>query len=199
MSNSEFGWELQQTKLPDTFYSSTHQQPISQCLVCEKSLLEEGTQYFIEKSVRKYPEYQAEDIVFEYAMCLSCAEKQRKELSTESLQKIEEFFSERVDFQSRSQEFLEKSGTEVAPWLARCVITNKPLEELEEYTLHAHCQGGNLLFTFMPYMISGEAMDEIADLLSEQTLGEIDRFTGKYFTGPPEVSEILKKRRLILL
>jgi hypothetical protein len=35
-------------------------------------------------------------------------------------------------------------------------------------------------------------------LLSEKSLGEIDDFTGKYFTGPPEVSAILK-RRLILI
>jgi hypothetical protein len=43
-------------------------------------------------------------------------------------------------------------------------------------------------------MLGGRAMDSIMDLMSDHTLGFLDDFTGKHFTGPPEFSEWLKAR-----
>ena len=50
-----------------------------------------------------------------------------------------------------------------------------------------------------PYAIGPKAMDELTDLLSNKTLGEMDDFLGTYFTGPPEVNELFKPRRPVLL
>ncbi|MCH8874659.1 hypothetical protein IH824_18165 [candidate division KSB1 bacterium] len=38
-------------------------------------------------------------------------------------------------------------------------------------------------------MISGEAVDEIANLLSNKTLGEIDGCVGEFFGWPPELKK----------
>ncbi len=42
-------------------------------------------------------------------------------------------------------------------------------------------------------------MEEISQLLSPETIDELDRFKGKYFNGPPELAEILNSRRFVPL
>jgi hypothetical protein len=51
----------------------------------------------------------------------------------------------------------------------------------------------------MPYGLCAEAMDEITSLLSEKSLGEIDDFMGNYFSGQPEIAEIIRNRSLIMM
>ena len=51
----------------------------------------------------------------------------------------------------------------------------------------------------MPFAVSLAAMDEIAALLSEETLGEMDDFIGTHFSGPPELADILLKRPPVLI
>jgi len=44
-------------------------------------------------------------------------------------------------------------------------------------------------------------MDDVSDLLSNETLDNMDDFTGKYLTGPPEFRDYFKspKRRPVLI
>ena len=51
-----------------------------------------------------------------------------------------------------------------------------------------------MVLTAMPLALSLSAMEEMTSLLSEKSLGEIDDFIGKYFSGPPEVAALLKKK-----
>ena len=187
------------TDIPVDFHSFADKKAFERCISCNTYLQEANTEYLIEKAVRRYPGFDTHDVIFEYAMCLSCAGRMRQELSASSLRNIENFFEQRVDLYGRRQEMLYEYGLDHEAWLDRCIVTGKPKSELEEYQIYGHCLGNRFLFSYMPYMISHEAMDEMSDLLSEKTRGEIDRFVDDNFGLPPELKQPIKDHPVLLL
>ena len=187
------------TDIPAEFHSFSQGKAFSHCISCNTDLLATDTQYLIEKAFRSYPGFGTQDVIFEYAMCLPCAERMRREMSAESMRNIQQFFDERVDFYGRRQELLYEHGLNHAAWLDRCIVTGRPKAELEEYQIYGHCQGDRFLFSYLPYLISHEATDGMADLLSEKTRGEIDRFIDDNFGLPPELKQPIKDHPFVLL
>lgn len=174
--------------LPTEFHSHTTGEPFKKCISCEKNLLDPPIPYVIEKAVKKYEGYKAFDVIFEYALCFECADKMKNDLSTESTQRINDYFRQNIDF-SKAQEMKNEES------LKKCFITGTPKEELVEYQIFAYCNGDNLSGLVPPYMVSGVVMDEVADLLSNQTLDELNGFIDEHFGLPPE----LKPENLILV
>lgn len=76
-------------------------------------------------------------------------------------------------------------------WLDHCIIHGTPVEELSEFQLIGHCQGREMLVTHMPFVIGGEAMDEILQLLSNETLDELGGFRDEHFGPPPALKRDL--------
>jgi len=152
----------------------------------------------VEKSFRQIPEMNLRESIFEYALCHSCSAMMNASLSTESRERIDAYFQENTDLYGRSKKLLSAKTLRLKPWVEKCIVKGTPILKSREYQLVAECNGKNLIFTVMPFAISLEAIDEITGLLSDKSLGEIDNFMGKYFTGPPEVSEILKRRLVII-
>jgi hypothetical protein len=132
-------------------------------------------------------------------MCLSCAELMRRELSLSSLSRIQEFFDQRVDLHGRREELLQDEAVNPEHWLQRCLITGEDLTNLDEYQIYGHFVGNQCVYSFMPYMIGGPAVDEMTELLSEKTLGEIDRFIDENFGLPPELKKPIKDNPLIFI
>lgn len=188
---------LKQTEIPDIFKHHTTGEHFEKCISCDRYLLESGTPYLIEKAVKKYPGYKATDILFEYAMCMGCVTKMRQELSQESLQRIQQYLEEKVNLYDRTK-YLEGCHNP-QEWLSHCIVTGKPMHALNEYQIYAYCDGNRLQFSGMPYMISGEAADEMANLLSVKTLGEINRFIDENFGLPPELKNPIKDQPVILI
>lgn len=186
-------------EMPKQFYSYASGEPFTHCISCNMDLLSSGTHYVIEKAIRKYKGYTAEDVVFEYAMCLSCAEKMRQELSKESLERINRYFEQHVDLEKRRKELLENKEFNPDSWTSKCLITGESVNDVEEYQIFAHCSGNGLMYSFMPYMISNKASDEIAVLLSDKTLDELDGFIDNHFGLPPGFKEPIKGRDLIFV
>jgi hypothetical protein len=54
------------------------------------------------------------------------------------------------------------------------------------------------VYDIFPYAISGTAMEEVNELISEKTRDILDDFIGQHFSGPPEVAEILKRRPVLV-
>ena len=187
------------TDIPADFHSFTTKKAFERCISCDVRLLENNTEYLIEKAVRRYPDFGTQDVIFEYAMCLNCAGRMRQELSASSLRNIENFFEQRVDLYGRRQEMLYEYGLNHQAWLDRCLVTGQPRSDLQEYQIYGHCQGNRFLFSYMPYLISHEAMETMSDLLSEKTRGEIDRFVDDNFGLPPELKQPIKDHPLVLL
>lgn len=194
-------------KLPDIpkeFFNSETNQPFSKCLVCECDLMKESQPYAIERAIRHYPEMELKSVVFEYALCAKCIAQMENELSSETKMSIMKYFAANLDFSSRPQwKPNEDEDEEVIPfnvseWIENCSVKGIPRSELYEYTLCARCIGGKIIPEVVPYMISGLAQDDLVDLFSNKSLGFLDNFTDKHFSGPPEFKELFKGRPILV-
>lgn len=170
---------------------------LSECIMCNKHLLTPAQDYLIEKSVRYFTELKKTEVIFEYAMCLVCAESMRQELSVESRQRIEAYFAQHVDLKKR-ETLLKPNRVPLKNWINTCLIKGTPIKGSFEYSLYAHGFGKKMVYGFFPYAISGEVMEEVNELLSKKTREVLDDFIGKHFSGPPEVAEILKRRPVLI-
>lgn len=194
--------------IPKEFFNSETGSPFSNCLVCECDLKEEAVPYSIERAIRHYPEMELKSVVFEYAMCAKCMAQMESELSSETKMAIMKYFAENFNYQNRPQwlahsgdkesEALAKPEFDINDWIARCSVNELPREELYEYTLCARCIGDKIIPEVAPYMISGQAQDDLIELFSNKSLGFLDGFTDKYFTGPPELKELFKGRPILV-
>lgn len=184
--------------IPEEFKNFSTGAHFSQCIECDKDLLQSGEEYFIEKAIKTYPGFKAKDIIFEYAICMTCTERFRKQISEESMQSIARYFAENVNLANRMQ-IMQNHPDEPEKWMEKCLVKGTENQDLQEYQIYAHCKGDRLLTTQMPYMISGEALDEISNLLSNKTLDELDGFMTKNFGPPPELLEPIPGRRRVIL
>jgi len=169
------------------------------CIICDKFLLDQKVEYVIEKAVRRYKSFDTQDVIFEYAMCLACAENMKNELSRDSLERIQQFMMHHSKLLEQNQQLLNENNWNINDWIGRCAVTGQPIEEQEEYQLYAHCRGNQIVFSGMPYMIGGTAMDQITGLLSQKTLDELNRFVDDNFGIPPELKQPIKDNPIVLL
>ncbi|MFT6866373.1 MAG: hypothetical protein ACJA08_001204 [Cyclobacteriaceae bacterium] len=182
--------------IPKEFYSASTGIPFDRCIECDKYLLEENTEYLIEKAIKNYPGYKAQDTLFDYAICMDCAQAMHGKMSKESLENIQLYFTENVDLKERSN----KSQTEDLSTLTqKCMIKDTLRNESTEFQLYAHCVGGKVFMGNPPYLISGEAMEEVMTVLSKATKDELGGFFDKHFSPDPDFFESDPKRRLILI
>ena len=85
--------------LPAEFHSFTEEGPFTKCTLCEEPLLEDGTPYLIHKAFHR------SEVIFEYAMCLPCRAKMQEELSTESLERINQYMDQ-FHIEDRNEQLL---------------------------------------------------------------------------------------------
>lgn len=187
------------TDIPSLFYSHNTEAPFTNCISCNRHLQEPNTQYLVEKAFRHYREFGTTDVIFEYAMCLDCAERMRRELSLSSLAKIQEYFDTHVDLQKRRELLMKSEPVNLDQWLENCLISGESKDTMDEYQVYGHFVGNRCVYSFMPYMIGGPAVDEITNLLSDKTLGEIDRFIDENFGLPPELKKPIKDHPIIFV
>lgn len=171
--------------IPPTFYSFETGAPFERCISCEKYLLNDDTEYLIEKAMKSYEGYKAKDVIFDYAICMDCAEKMRKKISKHSWNHIMRYFEENIDVNFRNQ-LLKEEPTES---LSYCLLKKTPINDCREYQLHAHCKGSKLFMNNPPYMISGAVMDELMPKLSKETVDEMNGFFKKHFSPDPSFFE----------
>ncbi|MFQ5639050.1 MAG: hypothetical protein ACE5IR_13790 [bacterium] len=185
-------------KVPTIFQSIETGKPFSNCISCEKALLENGVQYVIEKAIKNYKQFNTTDTIFEYAMCLQCYDEIQKTFSDTSKRRIESYFQNNVDFVQRRERFLKNEDLRIDEWISTCVVKGTAARDLTEYQIVCQCDGELMLYTYMPFMIGSEAMDEVAQLLSTQTLGEIDGLYDDFFGLSPELRDLLNPRLLVV-
>lgn len=172
------------------------------CISCNNELLESEESYIIERAIKKYRKLNTSIVIFEYAICIQCATKMNARLSEESLKNIQKFMSTKVRTSTSIFSKLDQAETfNYTELLDKCLITGKNIDDdaVSEYQLIAHCEGNKLIPWEFPFMISGEALEEISELLSEKTRDELDDFIDDHFGLPPEWKEAIKKRDAVLI
>ena len=184
---------MNSNEIPEEFYSFETNAPFDRCIECNKYLLEEGTEYLIEKALKRYEGYEAKDVIFDYAICLDCADKLRKEISKESWKSMMDYFQNNLDIKER----LEMANQSPEENLKKCMIKKTSIKDCHEYQVFAHCNGSKLNMQNPPYMISGEVMEELIPLLSESTIDEMNGFFNRHFSPDPSFFEPTPKLILV--
>ncbi|MFY0600962.1 MAG: hypothetical protein JXR03_14905 [Cyclobacteriaceae bacterium] len=182
-------------EIPKEFYSASTGKLFDTCIECEKSLLEGETEYLIEKAIKNYPGYRAQDTLFDYAICMDCAKGLHAKMSKDSLATIQQYFAENLDMQARIE---DSKAEDLEPLTQKCMIKGLSRNETPEFQLYAHCVGDKVFMGNPPYMISFESMDEVMGLLSKATKDELGGFFNKHFSPDPDLFEI-DPTRLILV
>lgn len=173
--------------LPSTFYAEDTEAPFETCLACDRALLEGSTEYVIEKGYRSFEEYDVQETVFGYALCLDCHASLSKSFSASSKRRCQSYLSSHVDLPQRTASLLAAESIDPTQWTQRCIVHDTPKSELQEYQLLAHCHGEDLLLTHLPLMIGGPAVEELVQRLSNETLDELGGFRDEYFGLPPKL------------
>ena len=179
--------------IPESFYSFESKQPFERCISCDRYLLDDETEYFIEKALRTYPGFGAQDVIFDFAICMHCAEEFRNKISRESEQSMISFFQQNVDFSQRMK-MMEQHPDRC---IEHCMVSGRAAADCTEYQLVAHCKGNRIHDRNPPYMISGEVIEKLGDVLSRQTKDEMDGFLDRFFSPDPSLFET--KPRLVLV
>lgn len=179
--------------IPSLFKSFLTEKPIENCIMCEKFLLGEGTDYFIEKA------FKDDYVEVEYAICMDCAENMKGTMSKQSIENIENYFRSNMQFMQERFMNLEDDNFDPERMLSQCAITGTKREDLNEYQIAGFFNGSHLNPATIPFLISGEIAEEINGLLSKETKGEIDGFVDDFIGLPPDWREILKTHRPILI
>jgi hypothetical protein len=184
--------------IPKEFYPFESDEPFKECKVCGIDLALGTTDYFVEKAVKNNVEYQVKDIVFEYAICSSCAQNMQQSISVESKQNMQTFFVNQQVFMDQVQAYQQGEGEEVDEIITKCSISGEPVNSMNEYMMFGHFRGNKMLTTTMPYILGGRAMDELSELLSNETLDEMNDFKNQYFGGPAELEDLWKGKPVFL-
>ena len=178
----EFGI-ISRVEIPTSFHSVEHDGPFTKCLMCNGELVANGKDYMIEKV------YRGTEVILELAMCTDCREGCGKSMSVESMEAIQKYFESNLDAETRIRELYHAPSANtnnVDAWIETCVLKGKSIDDLREYQVIAYCNGNELIKGFFPIMISGDAVEEISELLSEQSKGWMDDFVGDNFGMPSE-------------
>lgn len=172
------------------------------CISCNVDVVASGEPYMIERAIKRYAYMEGmEAVIFEYAICAKCAEKMRKSLSTESLQRMEKHFLEKANWDQKLELFNAEKQPTVDDFIGDCIFTGQKMDDkdINEYQLIGHFQGNKLRLDKMPFMMSALAAEEVSELLSAKTKDELDDFIDDNFGLPPEWKKALKERDFILV
>ncbi|HBH25675.1 MAG TPA: hypothetical protein DDY13_19940 [Cytophagales bacterium] len=184
--------------IPKIFHSYDTGQPFDHCKVCGRNLLDGQTRYFIEKAVNQYKGLKKSDVVFEYAICMPCYEEINQTMSEESKKNIQEYFTHHVNLLARNQFLMGGVRPDIDHCLSHCVITHTPRNDTEQYQIVGLFQGNQIVYETMPMMISMEAIDEMANLLSNKTLDGLNDFMDDILDLPPELKGLFKDKPVLI-
>lgn len=184
--------------IPEVFYPFESNEPFKECMVCSIDLTLGSIDYYVEKAIKNNVEYQVKDVVFEYAICSSCAQNMQKSISEESQQSMQLFFTNQTEFMNKIQAYQQGEGEELETILSKCSLYGQPTEQMSEYMMLGHFRGDKMVATTMPYILGGKAMDELSELMSNETIDEMNKFKDQYFGGPVELENLWKGKPVFL-
>lgn len=193
MQNQDFKLEI-----PKQFYSDAEGKPFENCQVCGKFLLDEGTSYVVEKAFKNYKGYDFNTTLFEYAICLDCHAEVQKSMSEESMKNLQQYYMRIIAEKGNKPIVINLNNFRLDDWISKCFFTNDDVKSMGEYQLVAQFNGSKM--TMNPPMVVGEsAMEQMAELLSNETIEEMNGFKQQFLGPDPELEEFISGKKLILI
>ena len=149
--------------IPAVLFSFYEDRPFLSCTRCGESLQDFPNGYKISKN------FKPGEVIIEYALCMPCMEGMMNEASEESKRVLNEFQEERFRHVSGFQE------------CALCEKTQNTARG-EEFGLTGICQGNDMIDSAM---VCIECMEDMAEIISDETRGKWNRFREENFPGVP--------------
>jgi len=178
-------------EIPKLFYSDLTGVPMEKCISCEINLIHNEINYVIEKALKTHHGYKSYATIFEYAMCLTCVDKLKGNISAKSLQRIHQYFVQYIDLKRFDISLEDNDISKIECRMEKCMVNGKYVEELKECQIYAQCVGDKMIVREFPYMMSGQAMDDVVALLSSETLDDLNKLKDELI-GPSEFQDLLK-------
>ncbi|MEE4258390.1 MAG: hypothetical protein V2I62_01405 [Bacteroidales bacterium] len=186
-------------EIPDRFYSDADGKPFEHCQMCGKFLLKEGTGYVVEKAIKNYKGYDFGSTIFEFAVCLDCHAKVQKSMSEESLANLQLYYQKIMAGKGNQPIVIDIRNFNLDDWLSKCFFKGDTINGMNEYQIVAQFNGDKMLMNMPPMIIGEKAMEEMAELLSEKTIDEMNGFREKFLGPSPEIEELIYGKKLILI
>lgn len=149
--------------IPEILHSFYEERPFLSCTRCGEGLHDFANGYKVSKNFKQG------EVIIEYALCMPCMEGMMNEASEESKRLLQEFQEER---------FRNVSG------FHDCALCEKTQETARgaEFGLMGICQGNDMIDSAM---ICIECMEEMSEIISDETRGKWNRFREENFPGVP--------------
>lgn len=190
-------YNLPSIEIPEEFNSSKNNKPITNCVLCDKDVLNDEEPYIIEKAFKNNDITKETELVFEYALCGQCQQNTASELSKESLKSIKMYYDLYVNFEERQSQLTDTENFKLSEWINKCIITGKPLSESKEFQYGAMFLKDKMLLVNIPFAIGEKAINEMQELISEKTRNFLDGFKDKII--PPEIRDRVPDDFLVLM
>lgn len=158
--------------IPPILHSFYEERPFLTCTRCGESLQHFKEGFKISKNFKKG------EVIIEYAFCMPCVERMMTEASEESRRSLQHFHETR---------FRNVSGFDEC---AFCESTRDTVRG-DEYGLVGICQGDAMLDSAM---ICIDCMEEMSEILSDETRRKWTRYREENFPGPPADVEPLPEK-----
>lgn len=171
------------TRIPEEFHSFETGKPFERCIDCGKHLLDDGTGYVVQKVIR------GPEVMFELAQCLECHRQLFESYSSETRNRVYDFFLDRVNFDQRRRRLLKEAWTSLGPWIESCLFCGAARSETREYWLVGECDGRDMMFYRCPYIICETCILEKNKLLSAKSRDISNDWLGRHFDIPPSIQE----------
>lgn len=176
-------------EIPEEFYMSDNNQPPTECSVCGNEF---GEQYFfIEKSFQKTHDKTEFQLSFEYAVCERCKRDMLKSISKKSIENIKKFALSIGEISVAKE--AEELKIDLDYLLKHCLVTGKPIHELNEYHLIGMFKNGKMVQ--LPMLYGEKFLEEYSEILSEETKGFFDDFFNHITILPPAFAKILEEEK----
>ena len=178
--------------IPEILHSEETDRPFSDCSDCGKPLAESEDGHIIQKVVTKG------ETILELAICTGCNQKLQEEYSTESKERIWNFYLDHGDLHKRLDRFRPIPIGNIAPWVNTCLTCKATKQSCDEYAIVAHCMEDSLVYGESPFLVCSGCMDKIMELLSEESLGTYDRWLDRCVPMAPAQPAGAPRKRIFV-
>ena len=116
MDSESSGDKYNLIEIPKMFRTFISEEYFRNCITCDKYLLDDETEYVIEKVIKDgYVE-------LEYSMCLECVEKMRQKMSKESMERVNQYFEENFNFYARRYDLFASQSSNIDDYISHSLF-----------------------------------------------------------------------------